>query len=79
MCDMFFCRPKLIIDRLILCPKVSARNPKELSSLYVVVLDEVGSSNSAFVLTESAKESAAQTLKVRFNSVDTILCLNVLL
>nr|XP_049692648.1 uncharacterized protein LOC110378206 isoform X2 [Helicoverpa armigera] len=54
-------RPKFFIERLIVYPRSSPRNIKEIGSLVCVVLDDVGSSCMAFTLSETtSKDSNAQ-------------------
>ncbi|XP_049692920.2 uncharacterized protein LOC110378206 isoform X8 [Helicoverpa armigera] len=54
-------RPKFFIERLIIYPRSSPRNIKEIGSLVCVVLDDVGSSCMAFTLSETtSKDSNAQ-------------------
>ncbi|XP_041987374.1 uncharacterized protein LOC121739113 [Aricia agestis] len=57
-------RPKYMIDRMIQFPKYISKTNKDLSGLVYVVVDDVGSSYTSFVLSETAKDpNPLQTLR----------------
>lgn len=68
-CVMYY-RPKYMIDKMIVYPRYAKGSNKDvIKDLIFVVLDDVGSSNYGFTLSETTKDSNSQgTLKVSKNS-----------